>query len=139
MTPAAAAWAIVLVALLGLVILSVRHRTVRVPEKRKERLVRSPTHQAQVIALVDWLQQAKIVRTILENKVATAEGLQKTLEHVEGLSEEEVAATVGLLLRDRTVRRVIVAFSERERGLPPAAVRTALLQWAEPVKREYVQ
>ena len=138
MTPAAAAWVIVLVLLVGLAVLSLFHLAVRVPEIRKERLVRSANHQAQVIALVDWLQQAKIVRTILETKVATAQGLQTTLEEIEGLSEAEVAATVGVILQNRDVRRVVAAYTERVRGLPPAAVRAALVDWALPVREELV-
>lgn len=132
-----AAWVVAILVIVLLVALDSRRRRA-VPRLRHEQLVRSANHQAKIVALVDWLQDPKIVRTILEARVATAQGLQRTMEDIESLTEGEVDATVGLLLRERSVRRVVASYTEKVRGLPPAPVRKALREWAEPVKKELV-
>jgi hypothetical protein len=135
-TPEQAVWAIALVVLAGLALLSFIHRRVSVPVLRREHLVRSPTHKAQVDSLNWWLRDPKIIRTILDERIATGEGLQRTLEAVEGMDEGEVAATVGLLLQNRNVRRVVAHLAAKADRLPIAAVREALVEWATPVREE---
>lgn len=133
MVPATWAAAMAVVALFALVLVRMRRR---VPQLREEQLVRSPTHQAQVIALCDWLAEERIVRAILDSRVATLQGLQNTLRDVEGMSEGEVQATVGLLLRHRTVRLAVATWVQKARGIPKGPALKGLIEWAEPVKAE---
>lgn len=134
MTPEAAAWVFAILALLFLVAGSVYRRRYTVPRLRHEQLVRSPEHQAQVQALKEWLQQPRIVRAFLDGKVATVQGLQQTFEEVDGFSEEETRATIGLLLSRRSTRLVVAGFMQKRYGHSKAEVLTALLEWANPVK-----
>lgn len=124
--------------LLGFMWLAIFMR-LRAPALREEKLVRTPDHQAQVAALQDWLQDERIVRTILDSKVATIHGLQDTLANLEAMSEGDVSAHVGLILSKREVRQVVSRYVERKRGIPRLAAMKALLDWADPVRTELLQ
>lgn len=98
--------------------------------------LRTENHEAQVRALIEWLTDLKIARTIVDQRIATADGLASVLEQVEFMDEGEVAATVALILRDRTVRRVISHYEAKAKDLNRAEVMECLAMWAEPVRKE---
>lgn len=137
MTPEAALWTFTALLLLALTAFAGWRR--EKAKRNRTRLDRSDAHQAQINALGEWLRDAKIVQTVLDQRVATTRAaLSGILTTLEVMTEDEIKASIIVLLRDRTVRRVIADYetsriAEQEGQEPPReAVMRALLQWARP-------
>ena len=92
--------------------------------------LRSESHTGKEHALLDWLTEPTIVRTMIQTGTATAAELQVTLRLLPAMSETQVNDTCRTLLRDKRVRRVVVAYVGRSNAYSRAPVRRALREWA---------
>jgi LPXTG-motif cell wall-anchored protein len=127
MTPALVLAGIVL--LVAGLILVIRKKRLIVYEEI-EALERSEEHEALVNALTEWLQEERIVRAMIENRVANRPGLEETFRKLAGYDERKVKAVAAALLRERNVRRVIAAHLEHAHGITHREAMAPLLEWS---------
>lgn len=96
----------------------------------------SEEHEAMVAMMREWLDNERIFRAIMTGDRhggapdASAAILETIYKDVGEMPEVRVRATLALLLRRRTTRRVIARYMEQEHGVPPFECRRALLEWA---------
>ena len=84
--------------------------------------------------LTEWLQNERIIRTMLETGTATKDALQTTYLALPVFNANQIRSTAKALLRDRNVRRVIAIEFMRKRNMPTSQhsqVLAGLAQWAQ--------
>lgn len=97
---------------------------------------RSENHNTQIQAMREWLLVPKIVKTMCQTGVAAPLGLQVLLDDIAMIEEDELAFTVGHLLSNRDVRRVVAAYHcAKNPGDDRDKVLQALMLWVEASKK----
>ena len=94
--------------------------------------VQSPAEITMQRALVDWLQEERIVRVMVQTKTASAAELQVTLLAVPAMAAVQLKSTCEVLLRERMVRRVIAAWMWQRYKADQREVLKSLTAWANP-------
>lgn len=125
MSPELGVW----VACLALAILALHY----IPTWWKSRRnVREPSTDLRIVsnALMDWLQQPKIVQSVVESGSYTRKQLQYEFEMIPWMSEFQLRQAAQKLLADRLTRRVVATYMERAHGTDRREVMKALLSWA---------
>lgn len=117
---------VLLIAALVLVGRKKRH----VVAEKIEAMERTEEHEAILNALTEWLQEERLVRVMIDNRVANRPGLQDTFRKLQTYDERKVRAVAAALLREKNVRRLIAAHLEREHGIPHAQAMAPLLEWS---------
>jgi LPXTG-motif cell wall-anchored protein len=126
MTPALVLAGIVL---LMAALLLVARKKRRIVAEKIEAIERTEEHEAILNALTEWLQEERVVRAMIENRVATRRGLVEVFAALPAYDEPKIKAVAACLLRDRNVRKVIAGHLEKQ-GIPRRDAMGPLLEWS---------
>ncbi len=98
--------------------------------RKRDHDTQSEEQRIMVNAMVDWLQQRRIVQAIVESGVYTQQQLQTTFEMLPWMSEYQLKTAAQKMLTDRMTRRVIATYMEKAHGTDRSEIMKDLLQWA---------
>ncbi len=86
--------------------------------------------KAMSLALMEWLQQPKIVQSVIESGAFTHKQLQQNFEQIPWMAELQLRILAQKILTDRTTRRVVATHMEKMHGTDKGEVMKGLLMWA---------